>query len=72
MGRGVPSPLVQKKVFDFWSPNSDFWCIVWAILRFSGLLRRQPLHDSRPIMSVTGAIAGSSTEDALVDNRNTV
>ena len=32
----------------------------------------QPLHDSRPIMSMTGAIAGSSTEDALVDNRNTV
>ena len=31
----------EGKNFDFWSPNSDFWCIVVTILRFSGLFWTQ-------------------------------
>ena len=74
VGRGVPSPtgegpgeealpLPRNFFFDFWSPNSDFLCIMRAI--FYGSVdcfgRRQPLHDSIGLMSVTvtGVIAGS-------------
>ena len=55
---GGGSAHTQNFSFDFWSPNSDFWCTVGAIYGSVDCFgRRQPLHDS--IMSVTGVIAGS-------------
>ena len=30
-GEGVSGTAPPQKKFDFWSPNSDFWCIVGAI-----------------------------------------
>ena len=66
-GPGRASAPPHEFFFDFWSPNSDFWCTVRGYFYGSVCFwRRQPLHDS--IMSVTSVIAGSWTEHALVDN----